>query len=120
MLTAVRAAMNAAGAPGRVSALHVERFSAPPVLGGRPFTVELARSGGILEVPADRSLLEVVGERLPDVAYSCRQGFCGTCRTKVLEGAVEHRDRVLTQQERSTTMTICVSRAGGDRLVLDL
>ncbi|MDT7747400.1 MAG: hypothetical protein QOD96_1062 [Pseudonocardiales bacterium] len=120
MLTAVRAAMNAAGAPGRVAALHVERFSAPPVLGGRPFTVELARSGGILEVPADRSLLEVVGERLPDVAYSCRQGFCGTCRTRVLEGAVEHRDRVLTQQERGTTMTICVSRAGGDRLVLDL
>ncbi|MDT7771475.1 MAG: hypothetical protein QOC67_399 [Pseudonocardiales bacterium] len=120
MLTAVRAAMNTAGAPGRVAALHVERFSAPPVLGGRPFTVELARSGGILEVPADRSLLEVVGERLPDVAYSCRQGFCGTCRTRVLEGAVEHRDRVLTQQERGTTMTICVSRAGGDRLVLDL
>jgi len=120
MLTAVRAELHAAGAASRVDALHVERFAAPPVLGGHAFTVELARSGGRLEVPADRSLLEVLGERLPDVAYSCRQGFCGTCRTRVLAGAVQHRDRVLTEAERGTTMTICVSRAGGDRLVLDL
>ncbi|HWN34172.1 MAG TPA: PDR/VanB family oxidoreductase [Pseudonocardia sp.] len=120
MLTAVRAELHAAGAASRVEALHVERFAAPPVLGGHAFTVELARSGGKLEVPADRSLLEVLGERLPDVAYSCRQGFCGTCRTRVLAGAVQHRDRVLTEAERSATMTICVSRAEGDRLVLDL
>ncbi|HEX4247676.1 MAG TPA: PDR/VanB family oxidoreductase [Pseudonocardia sp.] len=120
MLTAVRAELHAAGAAGPVDALHVERFAAPPVLGGHAFTVELARSGGMLDVPADRSLLEVLSERLPDVAYSCRQGFCGTCRTRVLAGAVEHRDRVLTEAERRATMTICVSRAEGDRLVLDL
>jgi ferredoxin-NADP reductase len=120
MLTGVRAELHAAGGASRVDALHVERFAAPPVLGGHAFTVELARSGGKLEVPADRSLLEVLGERLPDVAYSCRQGFCGTCRTRVLAGAVQHRDRVLTEAERSATMTICVSRAEGDRLVLDL
>jgi len=123
MLAAVRAAMapaGSAGSAGRLEALHVERFAAPPVLGGRPFTVELARAGGILNVPADRSLLQILGERLPDLAYSCRQGFCGTCRTRVLAGAVEHRDRVLTEPERGGMMAICVSRAEGDRLVLDL
>ena len=123
MLAAVRAAMAATASMGRsgpLRALHTERFSAPPVLGGRPFTVELARTGAILDVPADRSVLQVVGERLPGVAYSCRQGFCGTCRTRVLAGKVEHRDRVLTEPERGGTMTICVSRAEGDRLVLDL
>ncbi len=112
------AAVRSAGAS--LAALHVERFAAPPVSGGRAFTVELARAGVSLEVPADRSALEVITERLPDVAYSCRQGFCGTCRTRVLAGAVEHRDRALTAPERAGTMTICVSRAEGERLVLDL
>jgi ferredoxin-NADP reductase len=105
---------------GPLAALHTERFAAPPVLGGRPFTVELARSGGVLDVPADRSLLEVLRQRRPGVAYSCRQGFCGTCRVGVLDGAVDHRDRVLTHPQRAAAMTVCVSRAAGDRLVLDL
>jgi ferredoxin-NADP reductase len=118
MLTAVRAEL--ADGPNRVTALHVERFAAPRVLGGRPFVVELARTGGELAVPADRSVLDVVARRLPGVSYSCRQGFCGTCRTSVLGGAVDHRDRALTEAERQREMTICVSRAEGERLVLDL
>jgi ferredoxin len=90
------------------------------VLGGRALTVELARSGATVAVPSDRSVLEAVRERLPDVAYSCRQGFCGTCKVRVLSGEVEHRDHALAPHERSDMMTICVSRAAGDRLVLDL
>jgi len=40
----------------------------------------------------------------------------------VLAGEVEHRDVVLTDEERDSgeTMMICVSRAGCGRLVLDL
>jgi ferredoxin len=49
---------------------------------------------------------------VPGVAYSCQQGFCGTCRTRVIAGEIDHRDRVLTDGERTDTMTICVS---GDR-----
>jgi ferredoxin-NADP reductase len=118
MLDAVRATM--AGNAAALEALHHERFAAPPVLGGRPFTVELARSGERLRIPADRSLLDVLRDERPGVAYSCRQGFCGTCRVGVLDGAVAHRDRVLTAEERGRAMTVCVSRAEGDRLVLDL
>jgi ferredoxin len=62
----------------------------------------------------------VLRERMPAVRYSCQQGFCGTCRVRVLAGEVDHRDRVLTAAERADTMAICVSRATGDRLVLDL
>jgi ferredoxin-NADP reductase len=120
MLASVRTALRDAGPDGAVDVLHAERFAPPPLLGGRELTVELARSGGSLTVPSDRSVLEVVRERLPDVAYSCRQGFCGTCKVRVLAGDVEHRDRVLAPHERTGTMTICVSRAAGDRLVLDL
>ena len=120
MLASVRAAMRAAGPGCVLDVLHAERFAPPAVLGGGELTVELARSGGSLTVPSDRSVLEVVRDRLPDVAYSCRQGFCGTCKVRVITGEVEHRDHVLAPHERADTMTICVSRAIGDRLVLDL
>jgi ferredoxin len=84
------------------------------------FEVALQRSKHVLAVPADASALDVIRQALPDVAYSCQQGFCGTCRTRVLSGDIEHRDRVLTDHERADTMTICVSRSRGGRIVLDI
>ena len=120
MLAQVRAAFDPAITEGAIEALHVERFAPPPIVGGRPLVVELARDGLRCAVPADRSVLEVLRAHRPSLAYSCQQGFCGTCKTRVLSGVVEHRDRILTEPERAHSMTICVSRAQGDRLVLDL
>jgi vanillate O-demethylase ferredoxin subunit len=105
-------------------ALHTETFvtaqrGAPD---GRPFEVELARSRRTLQVPTDSSLLDVLqGEGLP-VSGSCTQGMCGACRVPVLDGAIDHRDAFLSADERARgdCMTTCVSRAGGERLVLDL
>ncbi|WP_378416153.1 PDR/VanB family oxidoreductase [Rhodococcus kronopolitis] len=102
------------------SALHFERFGAPPVLDGEEFEIELASSGEVLAVPADRSALDVIRERLPGVGYSCQQGFCGTCKVRVLAGAPDHRETRLSESERADEMLICVSRSSGDRLVLDL
>ncbi|MET9085772.1 PDR/VanB family oxidoreductase [Streptomyces sp. NPDC004237] len=82
--------------------------------------VELRRSGRTLTVPADTTVLAAVRAELPDTAYSCAQGFCGTCQQRVLEGEVEHRDELLTDAERADSMLICVSRARSGRLVLDL
>jgi ferredoxin-NADP reductase len=101
------------------TALHFERFTTPPIVGGTPFEIELRRSNRVLTVPADRSALDVIRGTAPNVAYSCQQGFCGTCRTRLISGDVEHRDRVLTDRERTDTMTICVSRGRGGRIVLD-
>lgn len=102
------------------AALHLERFGAPTVLDGAPFEIELARSGEVLTVPADESVLEVVRRRQPGVGYSCQQGFCGTCRVRVISGAPEHRESRLTPEQQRDEMLICVSRSAGDRLVLDL
>ncbi|MFI8565625.1 PDR/VanB family oxidoreductase [Rhodococcus sp. NPDC078407] len=99
---------------------HYERFSAPPIVDGTPFTVELARSGQVLDVPADVSALEAITSVLPDTTYSCRQGFCRTCIVGVLSGTPDHRDAALTDVERADHMLICVSRSQGERLVLDL
>jgi ferredoxin-NADP reductase len=108
--------------------LHVERFSAnsalpvPTATGTDSFEVHLARSDLTLVVPPDRSLLSMVREVVPDVPFSCQEGNCGTCETEVLEGVPEHRDEVLTDEEREAgkTMMICVGRSQTSRLVLNL
>lgn len=104
----------------RAKELHFERFSAAPIVDGRPFEVELKRSGRVLDVPANRSALEVIRDARPDVPFSCRQGFCGTCKVRLLAGSADHRDHVLTGDERADAVMICVSRADHGRLVLDL
>lgn len=103
--------------------LHVERFT--PREDNEPrtaFEVELAGSGRVLPVPADRSILDVVEEAGVTVLSSCREGTCGTCETGVLGGTPDHRDSVLTADERleNEVMMLCVSRACTPRLVLDL
>ncbi|AYF79626.1 oxidoreductase [Nocardia yunnanensis] len=100
--------------------LHTERFSAAPVIDGRSFDITLARSGRTVRVGAEETALAAVRRLLPDVNHSCRQGFCGTCKVAVRAGAVDHRDRLLTAAERENAMLLCVSRAAGDALVLDL
>lgn len=90
--------------------------------GGEGFEVELRRSGRTLRVEPGRSLLDAVREVVPGVAYSCEEGFCGTCETKVIAGTPEHHDSVLGEDEKAsgTTMMICVGRSQSPRLVLDL
>ncbi|WP_298018732.1 PDR/VanB family oxidoreductase [uncultured Castellaniella sp.] len=121
MLDAVLAAADAQGwAPGRV---HFELFT-PAVAeeGDHAFEVELAQSGLTFTVPADQTVLDCLIEHGCDPLYDCKRGECGVCTVTVLEGEVDHRDYVLTQSEKDSgaVMQICVSRAKGARLVLDL
>lgn len=102
------------------ASLHTERFSALPVVAGAEFDLTLARTGTTIRVAADETALTAIHRELPDVAYSCRQGFCGTCKVAVVSGAVDHRDRVLTAAERENQMLVCVSRAASEHLVVDL
>ncbi len=101
--------------------LHTERFTPrTSTAGDRSFEVELRRSGRVLTVAADSTVLAAVRAELPDTPYSCEQGFCGTCQQRVLAGEVDHRDELLTDAERADSMLICVSRARRGPLVLDL
>ena len=86
------------------------------------FQVVCAQTGVTLSVPPGRSILDMVTEAGIEVPRSCEQGICGTCECRVLEGEVDHRDSILSAGERASdqTMMICVSRAKGARLVLDL
>ena len=109
MLEAVRSQIPAP----QIDTLHHERFSPPPVLGGKPFTVRFSDGTTHVDVGANESALTAVRRSRPRQAYSCQQGFCGTCKVRVLDGYVEHRDRVLTDRERDGHMMLCVSRAEG-------
>lgn len=105
--------------------LKVERF-APKELGApvlaEPFEVELAFSGLELTVPSGRSILEVVEEAGVLVLSSCREGTCGTCEVRVMDGEIDHRDSILTPDEQAANdvMYVCVSRSSGPKLTLEL
>ena len=117
---------DAMAAAGRDDDLHVERFApatlVAPADGSGDFEVELMSSGRVVVVPGDQTILEAVRDAGVDVTSSCEMGICGTCETKVLAGEIDHRDDLLTDAERAagSSMLICVSRAAGARLVLDL
>ena len=105
--------------------LHLERFTARPSEAPaeeRPFELVLQRSGTTVQVPADRTVFEVVREAGVSVLGSCLEGICGTCETEVVSGDVDHRDSILDDEERASNevMMICVSRCRSARLTLDL
>jgi phthalate 4,5-dioxygenase reductase subunit len=85
-----------------------------------PFSVRLARSGTSFDVPADRSILDVLRAGNVRVPSSCESGTCGSCKTGLCSGEAEHRDLVLRDDEKETQIMVCVSRAKSAELVLDL
>jgi ferredoxin len=103
--------------------VHFELFTTPTVeAGDRSFEVMLAQSGKTFNVPADQTILDCLIEQGCDPLFDCKRGECGVCSTAVIEGDIEHRDYFLSDAEKASgkVMQICISRARGARLVLDL
>ena len=86
------------------------------------FQVEIRGTGQVFDIPAGKSILDVLREAGFDLDSSCEEGICGTCATQVIAGEVDHRDLFLTEKAKNEGkwMMICISRARGDRLVLEL
>jgi phthalate 4,5-dioxygenase reductase subunit len=102
--------------------VHFEDFGTsqqPPDVEDHPFQVKLARSGRTLDVPCGVSILETLRRAGVVVPSSCESGTCGSCRTGLLGGVAEHRDYVLDDDQHDEIM-ICVSRARGSILEIDL
>jgi phthalate 4,5-dioxygenase reductase component len=105
-----------------LSQVHFEDFGSDlvrPRADDKPFKVRLARSNGEFEIPVGTSILEVMRAHGLGVPSSCESGTCGTCRTRLISGEVDHRDMVLTPAERASNIMVCVSRAKSDELVID-
>jgi phthalate 4,5-dioxygenase reductase component len=103
------------------SAVHFEAFDEPDKVrpNDAPFRVELAKTGVELDIPVGKTILGVMKEIGINAPHSCESGTCGTCRTRLLAGEVDHRDLVLTESERAGQIMICVSRARSPKLVID-
>ncbi|MGP5931235.1 PDR/VanB family oxidoreductase [Corynebacterium glyciniphilum] len=105
---------------------HCERFVArtiePPPEGEREFTVRCIDSDVEVNVPVGRTIMEQLEAAGIDVPHSCREGTCGTCETDIIAGVPDHRDSLLSSEERESgeTMLICVSRAKTDVLELEI
>lgn len=125
----------ACGPPGMLTALQqlvagdelidlrLERFSGSGEHDSNTeFTVVLAGSGLRIRVPPSVSLLEAMEEAGVDIMSSCRSGICGTCEIGVLAGTPDHRDSVLTDEEKFAGGSIlpCVSRSCTAVLELDI
>lgn len=105
--------------------VHLERFSADTTVARADeagYVVECAQSGKTVEVPAGKTLLDALLEAGIDAEYSCMEGICGACETRVIEGEPDHRDSVLSSAEKAgnKVMMICVSGCKSGKLVLDL
>jgi ferredoxin-NADP reductase/ferredoxin len=123
-MDAVFAAAVARGWPE--DALHREYFSVPeaPAWVDHPFVLRFARSGLTLQVPAHRSATDVLNEAGIAVDLKCSDGLCGVCAAPydaTASGPIEHRDFVLSAQERAAKVILCCSRArepGGEIVLL--
>lgn len=101
--------------------IHSENFAGVTNtdVASKAFTVRRARTDELFEVPADKSILDVLRTHRIDVESSCESGTCGTCRMRLVAGAADHRDMVLADAERATAIMPCVSRAAADEITLD-
>lgn len=115
-------AAHAAAARLPPGTLHTESFMPTAPAHGDAFLVQTASDGRWHEVPAHRTILDVLTQANYVVPTSCEQGICGTCRTAVLDGVPDHRDVCLSDAERASGrfITPCCSRAQTSRLVLEL
>lgn len=109
----------------RRGTLHVERFSPRELDASQStgtFQVEARRSGLTVTVDDSTTILDALASAGAPVLSSCREGVCGTCEVFVIDGTPEHRDSILTEDERRTSETMfpCVSRCLSARLVLDI
>jgi vanillate O-demethylase ferredoxin subunit len=121
MIDAVKAAALVRGFPA--NRIHYELFTAElPASPNKPFEVELKSTGQIIGVAADQTIIQALEAAGLDVLYDCQRGDCGICQCGVIAGVPDHRDVILSDDEKASNkvMQICVSRARSERLVLDI
>ena len=120
LIKAAKAKAEAAGITA--DRIHFELFDAPQEQAGDvAFEVEI-NSGDVFLVVPGQTIIEALEDGGVDVMYDCQRGDCGICQCDVISGIPDHRDVVLSADERAAgkVMQICVSRAKSPRLVLDI
>jgi ferredoxin-NADP reductase len=116
----------AAAAHWPAGSVHCEYFTGPaarppePLTDDRAFRIRLTRSGNEYEIPPRETIIDVLRRHDVPVKTSCELGYCGVCLTRYLAGEPDHRDQILTANDRRHYVLICCSRAKTPILELDL
>jgi ferredoxin len=103
--------------------IHLEQFGAHATItpgAETAYTVDLARSGGSVEVAVGQTMLEALRQAGVEIEASCHAGVCTSCKTRYLGGSPLHKDLVMSPADRREFVTPCVSEVMGARIVLDL
>jgi phthalate 4,5-dioxygenase reductase subunit len=101
--------------------IHSESFAGVDSTDGTasPFRLRRASTGEVFDIPADKSVLDVLRDRGIPFSSSCESGTCGTCKMTRVAGEPLHRDLVLNEAEKLDQFMPCVSRAAGEELTLE-
>ena len=102
--------------------MNTTELTQTPIAADGSFEVQLQKSGQILQVSKEQSILKALQDAGYDAPFSCAEGICGTCLTSVVAGTPDHWDSYLTpeEQEKGDCIMLCCSRSQTARLVLDL
>lgn len=102
--------------------MNASDLTKTPIAADGSFEILLQKSGETLTVTKDQSILKVLQDAGKDVPFSCSEGICGTCLTRVVAGQPDHWDMYLTpeEQEKGDCLMVCCSRSQTARLVLDM
>lgn len=100
--------------------IHFESFGSFQATNHSAFEVELKKSAQTIQVQSTQTLLDALLDAKVSIPFDCKRGECGLCSTTVIEGEVNHKDVYLNKQERKQQMCVCVSRAKGKKLTLDI
>jgi ferredoxin-NADP reductase len=115
MLDGARRAWLATGRP--LSDLRYETFGSSGSLPTEAFRVRLQGSDVEIEVPRERSMLDVLNASGHDIMFDCKRGECGLCVIDVIDvdGEIDHRDVFFSDDQKASNRKICacVSRARG-------
>ncbi|TQV88171.1 pyridoxamine 5'-phosphate oxidase family protein [Aliikangiella coralliicola] len=102
------------------SRLHFESFGATNSADDKAIDVTLKKSARVIKVKPTETILDALIKSNVPIPFDCKRGECGMCATKIISGQPEHRDIYLNQDERAQQICVCVSRAKGSQLTLDL
>ena len=96
-----------------------EPVLARPVLAHPGFTVLFAASNRAIACPPDTPVLaaaRAAGLRLP---FACNKGVCGTCKSRMLSGAVEmtHGGGIRQREIDAGMILLCCARPTSDLVV---
>ncbi|PJE79358.1 CDP-6-deoxy-L-threo-D-glycero-4-hexulose-3-dehydrase reductase [invertebrate metagenome] len=82
----------------------------------KTFKITLSRSGRVIPVTADMTLLDAFIKEKAPVIFACREGVCGVCKVRIEKGEVtsEGQTALTANEEKKGYVLSCCSKPKTD------